>query len=85
MILSLTVIQSNIKFLKITVTWTNIWYKLALITLEIHDYIHYSLYLLYPLKPPFYYISGGLMGSVSHGAVSMMISWATSCQYQLCM
>ena len=30
------------------------------------------IFLLYPLKTPFYYISGGLKGSVSHGAVSMM-------------
>ena len=29
-------------------------------------------FLLYPLKPPFYCISGSLKGSVSHGAVSMM-------------
>ena len=72
MSLSLIVIQTNIKFLKITVTWTNIWWKLTLITLEIHNYTHYWLFLLYPLKPLFYCISWGLKGSVSHGAVSMM-------------
>ena len=36
MSLSLIVIQTNIKFLKISVTW-----KSALITLEIHNYTHY--------------------------------------------
>ena len=32
--------------------------------------------LLYPLKPPFYYISGDLKGSLSHGAVSMTATYS---------
>ena len=32
-----------------------------------------------PLKLPFYYIHGGLKGSVSHGAVSMMIKTKQLC------
>ena len=41
MSLSLIVLQTNIKFLKITVTWTNIWEKFTLITLEIHNNTYY--------------------------------------------
>ena len=62
MSLSLIVMQINIKCLKITVTWNNIWEKF---------YINYSknflkstityiidYFYITPIKPPFYYISG---------------------------
>ena len=52
-----------------------IYIGVSLITLEIHNYTHYWLFLLYNLRPPFCYISGGLKGSFSHGAVFMMIYW----------
>ena len=40
-------------------------------TFELHNYMNYLFFLLDPLKPHFYYISIGLMGSFSHGDIFM--------------
>ena len=62
----------NIKFFKTDVKWTSCRWKLKFMTIEIHNYMHYWNFFLHLIKPPFNYISAGLMRSASHGDVFMM-------------
>ena len=71
MSLSIIVIQIHIKFLEITVTWTNIWLKLTLITLEI-PITHIIDYFYFTPQTPFLLYKWGFEGSVSHRVVSIM-------------